>query len=108
MKKHRYAILPSAKADIVACHDYLAERNPDAARRFVDAVEETCGLIGLSPLGYPVIEPPKKGRPMPVPLRKRFVKGFERYLVFYYLADGKVHILRVLHGARDISSILFG
>ncbi len=44
---------------------------------------------------------------MPVPLRRRPVKGFERYLIFYHLSDGKVHIIRVLHGARDISSILF-
>jgi toxin ParE1/3/4 len=109
MKRHRYALLPSAKTDIGACYDYLDQRNPDAARRFVDAVEETCGLIALSPFGYPVIEPPKNAMPMPVPLRKRTIKGFERYLVFYFIDnDGKVHILRVLHGARDISSIVFG
>lgn len=108
MKSHRYGIRPSAKADIAACHDYLAERNPDAAMRFVDAVEETCRLIALSPLGYAAMEPPKQARPMPVVLRKRTIKGFEKYLVFYFMEGDEVQILRVLHGARDVSSILFG
>ena len=76
--------------------------------RFVDAVEETCRLIAISPLGYAIMEPPKQGRPMPVALRKRTIKGFEKYLVFYFMEDDEVQILRVLHGARDVSSILFG
>lgn len=108
MKKYRYAILPSAKEDIAACHDYLHDKNPDAASRFVDAVQETCRIIADSPMGYSVIQPPKKAMPLPVPLRSRPVKGFEKYLIFYHVADGKVHILRVLHGARDVASILFG
>ena len=54
------------------------------------------------------MEPPKQARPMPVALRKRTIKGFEKYLVFYFIEGDQVQILRVLHGARDVSSILFG
>jgi toxin ParE1/3/4 len=108
MKEFRCVILPSAKGDITACHDYLHERNVDAAQRFVDAVQETCSIIAVSPLAYPVMQPPKRGKPMPVALRKRTVKSFEKYLIFYHVTDDKVHIIRVLHGARDVSSILFG
>lgn len=108
MKKYRYAILPSAKRDIAACHDYIYERNPDAADRFVDAVQETCRIIADSPMGYPVLQAPRNAKPMPIPIRKRPVKGFEKYLVFYHVEDGKVQLIRVLHGARDIPSILFG
>ena len=42
MKQYRYLVLPSAKGDITACHEYLHERNPDAADRFLDAVEPSC------------------------------------------------------------------
>jgi len=39
-------------------------------------------------------------------LRKRSVKGFDSYLVFYRIDADMVEIIRVLHGARDIPSLL--
>ena len=38
---------------------------------------------------------------------RRFpVSGFEKWLVFYQSSDGDIEVVRVLHGARDIASIL--
>jgi plasmid stabilization system protein ParE len=34
------------------------------------------------------------------------VPGFEKMLIFYKLTDEKIQIVRVLHGARDIESVL--
>jgi toxin ParE1/3/4 len=34
------------------------------------------------------------------------VRGFERHLVFYRERDDGIEIVRVLHGARDIPSVM--
>jgi len=39
-------------------------------------------------------------------LRRRPVRGFENFLIFYRESGGRVEIIRVLHGARDIESLL--
>jgi toxin ParE1/3/4 len=44
--------------------------------------------------------------PRLIEVRKRSVIGFRNYLVFYRVDSGRVEIIRVLHGARDISAIL--
>ena len=38
-------------------------------------------------------------------LRMWFVRGFERYLIFYMVSEKEVLIVRVLHSSRDISGI---
>jgi plasmid stabilization system protein ParE len=38
---------------------------------------------------------------------KRSVVGFKSYLVFYLIEEeGIIDVIRVLHGARDISAVL--
>jgi toxin ParE1/3/4 len=37
----------------------------------------------------------------------RLQAPFTKYLVFYHPGPGSIVILRVLHGARDIESLLF-
>ena len=39
-------------------------------------------------------------------IRQQGIKGFRKYLVFYFPIDEGVEILRVIHGARDIEAIL--
>jgi toxin ParE1/3/4 len=39
-------------------------------------------------------------------LRVGRVEGFEKHLIFYRPGDDGVEIIRVLHGARDIDSVL--
>ncbi len=34
------------------------------------------------------------------------VKGFEKYLIFYRVFDNYIEIVRVLHSAQDIDSIM--
>jgi plasmid stabilization system protein ParE len=42
-------------------------------------------------------------------MRSRLVRGFKKYLIFYRpLVGGGVEIIRVLHGAQDVKSILEG
>jgi len=39
-------------------------------------------------------------------IRRVPVSGFPKHLIFYSVEDNEVLILRVLHGARDLESLL--
>lgn len=39
-------------------------------------------------------------------IRLWFVKGFEKYLIFYRVFDNYIEIVRVLHSAQDVDSIM--
>ncbi len=39
-------------------------------------------------------------------VRRMSIAGFPRHLIFYYAGKGEPLILRVLHGARDLESLL--
>ena len=39
-------------------------------------------------------------------LRKKKVKGFEKYLIFYLSQDDLLSIVRIIHATRDLPTIL--
>ena len=76
---------------------YLEERSPAAAQRLAAAIDAQCELLSHVPL---------KGRP-----RDDLASGLrsvvvEKYLLFYRVTDAAVLVLRILHGRRDIDSIM--
>jgi toxin ParE1/3/4 len=84
---------------------YIGERNPGAAHRFREAAEATFTALAHSPrMGalYEVANPRLEG------LRCSRVRRFRNYLIFYRPIDGGIHVIRVLHAARDIATILEG
>ena len=94
-----------AERDLNDIVDVIDKSSPESARRFVAAVESAYNQLALMPelagrydLEY--INPR---------LRAWQVPGFENYIIFYVpLRDGSgIDVLRVLHGARDIGSIMF-
>jgi toxin ParE1/3/4 len=92
-----------AQADIRALSFHIAEDNPDAARRFLTAVERSLALLADMPrLGAPR----RTGNPALAGLRMHPVRGFENHLIFYRPLRGGIELVRVLHGARDIGAIL--
>lgn len=96
-------VRPRADTEIDALADYIAQDNPAAAFRFLDAVRKTFDLIGEQPgIGsrrYAHL-------PMMEGLRVWPVADFEKHLVFYIERPGHIDVLRVLHGARDIPAAL--
>lgn len=96
-------ILPAADADVDAAALFIARNNLNAAMRFYDAVEETYRQIREHPRRWPRYE---LDHPRLSELRKRGVSGFRNYLVFYRIDADIVEVIRVLHGARDIPSVL--
>jgi toxin ParE1/3/4 len=98
-------IRPRARDDIIRQFRwYLVEQDaPDAAFRFVDAVEESVRqLVRMPDMGAPreIRNPALKG------LRAWPVKEFEEFLIFYVAQEDTVRVIRVLHGKRDLDRIL--
>jgi len=96
-------VRPRADAEIDALADYIAQDNPPAALRFLDAVQKTFDLIGEQPgIGS------RRYAHLPLlgEVRVWPVADFEKHLVFYIERPGYIDVLRILHGARDIPAAL--
>jgi toxin ParE1/3/4 len=92
-----------ALQDLADCATYLGEQSPGLEARFLDAVEQTVDQIAELPaIGgfYDTQNPTLKD------IRVWRVRGFEKFLIFYRLAESEIELVRVLHGARDIAAIL--
>jgi toxin ParE1/3/4 len=93
---------PQAWQDALDIVEYIATDNPDAAARFVPALEATYAQIAALPgLGSSRTfqRTDLQGvRIMPV-------TGFEHYLIFYTALRKHVKVLRILHAARDFPTI---
>ena len=92
-----------ARADVQEQSFRIADDNPDAARRFLAAVERTLALLAEMPrIGAPRprLNPALRG------LRVHPVRGFESHLIFYRPIRDGIELVRVLHHARDTKAIL--
>jgi toxin ParE1/3/4 len=99
-----YRVLPAADADLDQQADYLAnEASLGTALRFYDAVRITFDKIAQNPR---IGQKRESLNPCLMGLRVWRVEGFEKHLIFYRPGDDGVEIVRVLHGARDIDTVL--
>lgn len=84
---------PQARLDLVDAALYIAEGNPSAADRFLDAIADTMRHLADHPLVG-------RARPELTPDLRSF--PHKPYVIFYRPIPRGVQIVRVLHGARDI------
>jgi toxin ParE1/3/4 len=100
----KLTLRPLAERDLDDQADYLeAQAGMETARRFYLAAREIFAkLLEMPEMGTPRIfdNPELSG------LRSWPVRGFEKHLIFYRTSEGGIEVLRVLHGARDLESIL--
>ena len=96
-------ILPSADTDVDELAEHIASTSVDQALRFCDAVQSTYALILDAPERWAMYG---FAHPRLAELRKLSVIGFSNHLVFYRIDADMVEIVRVLHGARDIPTLL--
>ena len=93
--------LKAAREDIVEIGSYLAQENVRAAESFLAALDDTLkSLVHMPMMGsvYQLAEGHE--------LRRFWVKGFDKYLIFYQVFDDRIELVRVIHGARDIPTLL--
>ena len=81
---------------------YIAADNPDAAERFVPALEKTYAQLEALP-GMGSVR--HFGRKDLQGVRSIPVTDFEHYLLFYTALRKHVKVLRILHVARDFPTI---
>jgi toxin ParE1/3/4 len=104
MTKPELILMPRAREDIKQIAAYIKEDSPQSSLAFRQTLENIYEVLLDLPEGGSVRNfrnPEMKGlRMLPVP-------KFKRYLLFYRSTSERLEIVRVLHGARDVSS-LFG
>jgi addiction module RelE/StbE family toxin len=88
----------AAKSDLLSIGDYIAQDSPRRALEFVRALREQALRIGETPLAYPLI-----ARFSAQGVRRRV---FADYLILYRIEADVVYVVRILHGARDVESLL--
>ena len=91
-------ITPEASRDLDSIFDFIAQDNVASAWKVAEAAQHTFELL---------VEHPALGRirnfENHVGIRSIPIRGFEKYLVFYRIEEKAVRIIRILHGARDLS-----
>jgi len=93
---------PQAWQDALEIAEYIGTDNPEAAARFVPALEAACEKLAQLPGMGSVRHCGRKGlkgvRIMPV-------TGFENYLIFYAAVGTSIKVIRILHAARDFPTL---
>jgi len=83
----------------------IAKDSPRSAQKFLLAVERLAiRLTSIPEMGpkFDAEHPELTGlRVFPIP-------RFKRYLLFYRIHDEAIEVVRIIHGARDLPSILEG
>jgi toxin ParE1/3/4 len=90
-------ISEDAKAELREARRYIAKDNPRAAARFRAAMVQRWQTLRRFPEMGPL-------RPKLGPGFRTFVVG--NYLIVYRVAAESIEIVRLLHGARDIDTLL--
>jgi toxin ParE1/3/4 len=87
---------PLAEADLLDIWDFIANESFEKADRFLQKIETKLKILAESPgMG--------RNRDELVPSLQSFPVG--SYLIFYRCINQGIEVIRILHGARDISSL---
>ena len=91
----RYSLTPAAEQDIDESVSFIASNSPTAAVRWLDRIEAVCEKF---------VEYPAMG--VCRPALGIGVRAFpvENYVIYYRRKGKEIHVLRVLHAARDVTS----
>jgi len=93
-----FVLTPRAEQDVSDIWDYIADDNIEAADRVLDALENAMVKLAKNPgIGHWREELTDK--------RHRFFLIYS-YLIIYRPETKPLQVIRVLHAARDIQSVL--
>lgn len=98
---NRYQFTPQALDDLFDIWSYIAQDNTAAADRVEEAIYLSCELLAKSPLAGTLRKDLTS-----LPVRFWVVPPFPNYLLVYDPEAKPLQIIRILHGARNIPSIL--
>lgn len=92
----RLGFAPEARRDLLAIGLYIVEDNPERATSFVAELEVKAAQAAERPRSFPARDDVSPG------LR---AVGHRHYLLFFRELEDEVRIVRVLHGARNLTRI---
>lgn len=95
---YRLRVAADALADLQEIADFIGRDNPTRARSFVAEPRARAREVTAHPMAYRVRNEMGTG------VR---VTGYRGYLLFYRVSDAEVRLLRVMHGARELSGLTF-
>jgi plasmid stabilization system protein ParE len=96
-----FRFTPQATDDLLDIWAFIARDNPEAADRVEAAVFSACDLLADSPFAGRM-----RKDVTPLPLRFWVVHPYSNYLIVYDPEKKPLQIIRILHGARDLPSVL--
>lgn len=89
----RLLIRPAARADLIEIGDFIALDSPGRALSFVAEIEARMRDAAEQPRSFPARDDLHEGLRM---------ARHGRYLIFFLELGDQVHVVRVLHGARNL------
>lgn len=103
MKPVEILVRHDAELDVIGYFQYIRENNPEAALRFLKAIDRTVESLAQQPLKGRLRK--FRGRDLKN-IRSWRVDDFENHLIFYRCAGMRLEILRIKHGAMDFPRAL--
>jgi toxin ParE1/3/4 len=100
-----FILASGVEHELWAIWEHIADDNPDAATRVVEAAYETFKTLAATP-GFGRLR--KFRNPRLKGVRSWLVSGFENYIIFYRAIPEGIEVLHVYHGVRDIEALLGG
>jgi len=96
-----YQFTPQALSDLLDIWSFIAQDNPTAADRVSEAIFGACAFLADSPLAGRI-----RKELTPLPVRFWVVQPYSNYLIVYGPEKKPLQIIRILHGARNLPSLL--
>jgi toxin ParE1/3/4 len=93
---------PLAVSDIDTAADYLESERKGSGTRFRDDLIKLLDRLEALPESAALYEPPSPRHPG---LRVAQLLKFRKYCVFYLTVPDGIHVVRCLHGARNVAAM---
>jgi len=98
---NKYQFTSQAASDLVEIWNFIAEDNPTAADEVAEAIFRGCELLADSPHIGRFREDLTS-----LPVRFWVVQPYSNYLIVYRPEEKPLQVIRLLHAARDVSTLL--
>src|SRR5580704_11195064 len=96
-----YILDPCVMDELWGIWHFIAQDNPDAATRVIEAAFETFKTLAANP-GFGRQRRFRNSRLRDI--RSWRIAGFQNYLIFYRSVAGGIQVNHVYHAARDIEA----
>lgn len=96
-----FQFTPQATDDLLDIWAFVARDNPEAADRVERAIFQACDLVASSPLAGQI-----RTDLTHLPVRFWVVHPYSNYLIVYDPETKPLQVIRIIHGARNLPSIL--